>query len=124
MKETFGAYLRTKRKSIGLNQAEVARRGGLSRAIYSMYELDRIKQPRLPQLDKLAKGLGVKKEEVRAAYAARSLNKGFEYGETESYPIARGVEISINHSRANLTDIQANELIRTLQIIYKGIKAK
>lgn len=67
MAETFGRWLEMKRDAAGLNQTELARLSRVSKNTISLYEQDKIEQPRLKQLDKIALALGLPKEEVRRA---------------------------------------------------------
>lgn len=67
MAETFGEWLAEKRLAAGLNQTELARRSRVTKATISLYEQDKIKQPRWKQLDKIALVLGIPKSEIRKA---------------------------------------------------------
>lgn len=70
--ETFGQWLIRQRKLLGLNQADFARRAGMTKGTLSLYEKDGVSQPRFRQLDKIARALGKPSEEVRRAAAPHS----------------------------------------------------
>lgn len=67
MAETFGRWLEQKRDAAGLNQTELAKLSRVSKNTISLYEQDKVAQPRLKQLDKIALALGLSKQEVRRA---------------------------------------------------------
>ena len=51
------------REHLGLTQAEVAARIGITQAAYA--QMDRVKQPRKPTLEKVASALGLEVEQLR-----------------------------------------------------------
>lgn len=78
MAETFGQWLERKRNAAGLNQTELAARSRVTKATISLYEQDRVEQPRPKQLVKIAKALGVSIEEIRDAASQRSKPQNLE----------------------------------------------
>jgi|GEM_PF-5836412 len=91
MSETFGAWLEQKRLSVGLNQTELAERTDVSKTTISLYESDKIAQPRFSQLDKIAKVIGVSSDEIRKAWASRNAgvtNEDFDEIDLSSVRVA------------------------------------
>lgn len=89
--ETFGQWLRLMRKQRGFSQDTLAERAHTSKSNISLIEADKIAQPRFDKLEKIAKALGISKEQIREEYARRSvardnlfeLNGGDEFEDVE-----------------------------------------
>lgn len=64
---TFGEWLQTELEKREIKQADLARRTGITRATISNYVNDLVSQPRRSELDKIARALGVKAEDVYLA---------------------------------------------------------
>lgn len=71
MKESFGEWLKRRRKERGLNQPELARLAHTTKATISLLESDKISQPRLDNIDNIAKSLGIPFEEMRQVFAEK-----------------------------------------------------
>lgn len=67
MDETFGQWLRKQRKARSYSQDVLAERSRVSKTYISLLESDKVAQPRLYQIDKIAKALNVPIAEVRQA---------------------------------------------------------
>lgn len=72
--ETFGAWLRRRRKAMGLTVQQAADRCGVTKSYVSALELDRSNGPRQEYappskktVDRIADGLGIDKREARIA---------------------------------------------------------
>lgn len=117
MADTFGAWLKEKRKASGMNRAELAEKSRVTRATISLYELDKVEQPRKSQIDKIAKALNVPVDEARraAGYAAPESN--------DAHDILDEVRISFMHA-SSLTDEQKEEILRSVRRTVAGIKAE
>lgn len=76
--ESFGQWLIRQRRVLDLNQTEFAKRAQLHKATLSLYENDKVEQPRIPQLNKIARALGKQLEEVKQVAA------GYAHDETET----------------------------------------
>lgn len=116
MAETFGSWLRSKRTTVGMNQSELARQARVTKTTISMYEADKIVQPRFTQLDKIAKVLSIEPQEMRRAFMEYS-GIGQEAHDLE------GVRISFL-DRAGLTDEDKEEILRTIRRQIAGMKAE
>lgn len=75
MPETFGQWLTRTRRAAGYNRAELATLSRVTRATISLYELDKVEQPRRSQVDKIARALNVPVDEARqaAGYASKDI---------------------------------------------------
>lgn len=95
MNETFGQWLERMRKAAGLNQTELAERARVTKATISLYEQDKIAQPRNGQIEKIAKALGVPVDDAQrraAGYADTDpdgLYRGLSRLPLERQPLAR-----------------------------------
>lgn len=127
MGETFGQWLERKRKAAGLNQTELAERSRVTKATISLYELDRINQPRRSQVDKIAKALNVPLDEARdaAGYKApgliserpKSAAEFFEALERLGVP---GLEFGANYEGVNdLTPEQYQSLLNDVAMVVE-----
>lgn len=75
MQETFGQWLARKRKDAQLNQTELAERSRVTKSTINLYEQDKIAQPRIKQIDKIAKALNVSVDEARRAAGPQAASK-------------------------------------------------
>jgi transcriptional regulator with XRE-family HTH domain len=82
MSETFGQWLKRRRLESGYNRTELAQRSRTTKATISLYELDKIDQPRRSVVDRIAKALAVPIDEARTAagYAGVPIDDGFYRG--------------------------------------------
>lgn len=67
MSETFGQWLKQRREAAGYNRTELAARARTTKATISLYELDKVDQPRKAVVDNIAKALHVPLDEARIA---------------------------------------------------------
>jgi transcriptional regulator with XRE-family HTH domain len=71
MNETFGQWLKKKRKECGYNQPELAEKARTTKATISLLEGDKIAQPRLDNIDNIGKALGIPFGEMRRIFAEK-----------------------------------------------------
>lgn len=76
MSETFGQWLKQKRKEKGMNQPELAEKARTTKATVSLLEKDKIVQPRLENIDNIGKALGIPFEEMRRVFAEKFILVG------------------------------------------------
>lgn len=92
MENSFGKWLAEKRLEKGLNQTELAKRSRITKATISLYESDKIAQPRFYQLEKIAKALGLSIDEMHHAYASYRLSAPDLNGERAPRDLAEFLE--------------------------------
>jgi transcriptional regulator with XRE-family HTH domain len=81
--ESLGEKLKTLRKERGWSQAKLAMKTNVARSHISLIELGRIKHPRADVLLNLAKGFGIRPEELyRAAGYISEVRAPYDYKET------------------------------------------
>lgn len=124
MAETFGTWLKHRRLEQNLSQAGLAERGDMKRATVSLYEKDGIAHPKMAQLDKLAKGLGVSKDDVRAAFAARTILGDQKLVDEESVEIGKGVRVVFNLKDAKLTTEDTLKFISAMKLVLDGLRSR
>lgn len=116
MAQTFGSWLRSKREVAGMNQSELARRSRVTKTTISMYEADKITQPRFTQLDKIAKALAIETTEIRQAF--------MEYnGATADSHDLEGVRISFLDGQ-DLSDEDKEEILKLIRRQMAAMKAE
>ncbi len=69
MSQTSGEWLKEKRLDERLSQQELADNSGVTKATISLLENNKITQPRLDNLDAIAKKLKIPKDEMRRRFA-------------------------------------------------------
>lgn len=74
MNETFGDWLKALRKKIGFSQQELADRSGVTKSTISLLEKNKIEQPRISGLERIAKALNISPEEMRRALVEKKLS--------------------------------------------------
>lgn len=75
MSETAGQALRRVRIAKGYNQTELATRSRVSKNYISLLEADKIAQPRLYQIEKIEKALGVGPGEIQTQFSGLAPKK-------------------------------------------------
>lgn len=117
MADNFGSWLQAKRKAVGLNQTELAERSRLSKTTISMYEANKIAQPRFTQLDKIAKALGLGPDKIRKAFMQFNVNAEEQMLEVE------GLRFSPLHAE-QYTPEELEELKQTIEVSYGIFKKR
>lgn len=118
MSETFGKWLEQQRLRIGLNQTELAERSHVSKATISLYEADKVAQPRLHQLDKIAKVLSITSDAIRSEFSERNMSS-----QTELLNIDTDVDIRFQGSK-NWSDEKRSRVVDAFKTVVAGIKAR
>jgi transcriptional regulator with XRE-family HTH domain len=107
-----GGRLREERKRLGLTQAELALRVGVSRAAIVTYESGRT-PPDVSFMDRV-KGLG-----VRTSYVLSGLTEVESAAEALDWDIARALMNKIvRYARVNNIDLEPDQLVDLMQILY------
>ena len=107
-----GARLREERKRLGLTQAELAERVGVSRAAVVTYESGRT-PPDVSLMDRL-KELG-----VRTSYVLTGLTEMESAAEALDWNLARTLMNRIvKYAQSNNIDLEPDQLVDLMQILY------
>lgn len=114
MSESFGKWLIRQRKLLGLNQTEFAKRAQITKATLSLYEKDAVDQPRLRQLEKIARALGKSPDEVRRAAAPVA---------DDTHDILEGVVIMFQ-DEAKLSPEEKEKILEIVRTVARGVKSE
>lgn len=113
--EALGLRLRSERKRLGLTQAELASRTGVSRAAVATYEAGRT-PPDVEFIDRLREA-GVRTGYVVDGEVAASSTTLFDW-ELARHLMARVVE----YAQQNNVDLEPTQLIDLVQVLYAGAR--
>ena len=113
--EALGLRLRSERKRLGLTQAELASRTGVSRAAVATYEAGRT-PPDVEFIDRLREA-GVRTGYVVDGEVAASSTPLFDW-ELARHLMARVVE----YAQQNNVDLEPTQLIDLVQVLYAGAR--
>lgn len=119
MSETSGQWLKRVRIERGYTQTELAERSRVSKNYVSLLEADKVTQPRLRQLDKIALALSLPKEYVRAKFSGiNQPSQPRTYTELLQALELLGIEIDwalINKNLENYTEADFAELLERIK---------
>jgi transcriptional regulator with XRE-family HTH domain len=108
MSESFGEWLKQKRRSAGLTQEDLAKRIGATKSTISLYEKDKIAQPRLHQLDSIGRVLGIDVKTIRKEFTDRNVTSSQTSPPTNYVELLQALEkLGITIMWAELGDLES-----------------